>query len=220
LLIDGYKFDLRVYVALTSINPLRIYIYEDGLARFATQKYNQSRNGDLRQQKYVHLTNYSLNKFNANFVNNTDASNDGVGSKWSIHALRKRLKLMGHDDAMLFKKIEDIIIKTILSVEVVVNNATDMFCPAKSANCFELLGFDILIDSQLEPWLLEVNLSPALSCDSPLDQKIKSNAIADLFSLAGIQTLESRFKEPVYKKAVMAYQGPPSVHNGLLRKNK
>ena len=67
LLIDGYKFDLRVYVALLSINPLRVYIYQDGLARFATQKYHLSVNGNLKQQKYVHLTNYSLNKHNANF---------------------------------------------------------------------------------------------------------------------------------------------------------
>ena len=127
---------------------------------------------------------------------------------------------MGHDDVLLFKKIEDCIIKTVVSCEHVISNATDMFCPAKSANCFEMFGFDVLIDQDLEPWLLEVNLTPALSCDSPLDQKIKSNAVADLLSLSGIQTLESRYKEPVYKKAVMAYQGPPSVHNGLLCKNK
>ena len=50
LLIDGYKFDLRVYVAMTSINPLRIYIYEDGLTRFATQKYHLGGNGSLKQQ--------------------------------------------------------------------------------------------------------------------------------------------------------------------------
>ena len=127
---------------------------------------------------------------------------------------------MGHDDELLFKKIEDCIIKTVISCENVMSNATDMYCPAKSANCFELYGFDVLIDADLEPWLLEVNLTPALSCDSPLDQKIKSNAVADLLSLCGIQTLDSRSKEPVYKKAMAAYQGPPSVHNGLLRKNK
>ena len=82
LLIDGLKFDLRIYVALTSINPLRIYVYEDGLVRFATQKYvSQINCGNAKSNKYTHLTNYSLNKNSANFVENTDAMKDDTGSK-------------------------------------------------------------------------------------------------------------------------------------------
>lgn len=76
---------------------------------------------------------------------------------------------MGHDDNLLWAKIEDIINKTIISIEHIINNAVEMFVPYKSSNCFELFGFDILIDNNMFPWLLEVNLTPALSCDSPLD---------------------------------------------------
>lgn len=53
-------------------------------------------------------------------------------------------------------------------------------------NCFDLFGFDILLDSNLKPWLMEVNLSPSLATDSNLDLKIKSELIADLFNLVGI----------------------------------
>ena len=52
------------------------------------------------------------------------------------------------------------------------NSACKMFVPHKR-NCFELYGFDILIDSDLKPWLLEVNLSPSLNCEAPIDLKIK-----------------------------------------------
>ena len=66
LLLDGYKFDLRIYVALMSINPLRIYIYDEGLVRLATVKYEKAIAG-AKENQYKHLTNYSLNKHNAAF---------------------------------------------------------------------------------------------------------------------------------------------------------
>ena len=61
-----------------------------------------------------------------------------------------------------------------------------MFMPHNHKNCFELLGFDVLIDQSLKPWLLEVNLSPSMNTDSPLDLKIKTNLMVDLFNLVGI----------------------------------
>ena len=165
LLINGLKFDMRIYVAIMSINPLRIYIYEEGLTRFATCKY-QYPYFDTKDNRFMHLTNYSVNKFNKKaFVQNDDPDNECFGSKWSISGLRKALRDQGIDDQVIFKRIDDIVIKTIISAEPLLNNAFEMFVPHRN-NCFELLGFDILVDEKLNPWLLEVNLSPSLTCDS------------------------------------------------------
>jgi tubulin polyglutamylase TTLL6/13 len=38
-IIDGLKYDLRIYVLLAGIDPLRIFIYKEGLARFSTEEY-------------------------------------------------------------------------------------------------------------------------------------------------------------------------------------
>jgi tubulin polyglutamylase TTLL5 len=47
-----------------------------------------------------------------------------------------------------------------------------------------------LIDDELKPWVLEVNLSPSLDCDALLDVKIKANMIADLLTLTGVQCMK------------------------------
>ena len=61
LLIDGRKFDLRLYVCVTSVEPLIAYLFDDGLGRFATHPY-QKPSSSNKAQKTVHLTNYSVNK--------------------------------------------------------------------------------------------------------------------------------------------------------------
>ena len=72
-LINGLKYDLRVYVLVTSFNPLKIYMYNDGLVRFATEPY--SNDPDRLTQKFVHLTNFSVNKKSSKFVKNVDNKN-------------------------------------------------------------------------------------------------------------------------------------------------
>ena len=66
LLINGCKFDLRIYVLVTCFDPLRVYVFKEGLARFATHEYQQSSEG--KTDKFMHLTNYSINKKSSNFV--------------------------------------------------------------------------------------------------------------------------------------------------------
>mmetsp|Transcript_26612 Transcript_26612/g.37073 ORF Transcript_26612/g.37073 Transcript_26612/m.37073 type:complete len:82 (-) Transcript_26612:290-535(-) len=75
LLIDGLKFDLCVYVLITRFRPIRVYVHEDGFARFCTWKYLDSGVEDEEGPKR-HLTNYSVNKKNPDFVFNQDAEKD------------------------------------------------------------------------------------------------------------------------------------------------
>jgi tubulin polyglutamylase TTLL5 len=180
LLINNLKFDLRIYVALTCVDPLRIYIYKEGLVRFATSNYST---GHI-SNRFAHLTNYSVNKNNPNFDSSTE---DGKGHKWTLSAFKKFCQESGINFSFIWQKIKEIVIKTILSAESKIYAGFKMHVPYRN-NCFELLGFDILIDENLTPWLLEVNLSPSLNTDSNLDLKVKSVLISDLFTLAGISS--------------------------------
>ena len=68
-MIEGLKFDLRLYVLLAGCDPLRVYLYREGLARFATEEYTIPHSTNI-ENMCIHLTNYAINKDNPNFVFN------------------------------------------------------------------------------------------------------------------------------------------------------
>ena len=88
------------------------------------------------------------------------------------------------------------------------------------SNCFELLGYDVLIDQDLKPWLMEVNLSPSLATESPLDLKIKSQLFVDTMNLVSVKKfdrrrdnitkMKNRFKNIMRAKSYQSRQNYPN----------
>ena len=183
-LIDGLKFDLRIYVLVYGCDPLRIYIYKEGLARLATEKY-ETPTKDNMENMYMHLTNYAINKDSKNFVFNTDADNADTGNKRSLKFIWSYIDRHGGNSGNLRKLIKRSIVKTICAVQPQLAHPYRTCQPNDIGNnmCFEILGFDILLDKELKPWLLEVNHSPSFTTDTPFDHKVKQELIYDTIRL-------------------------------------
>ena len=133
MLIDNKKFDLRLYVLITSCDPLRIYLFRDGLCRLCTVDYDdkagkKSSKATNLKDRCAHLTNYSVNKRSEAFVRDEECSFDDetgeiqtggdCGSKRSVSWLLSWLRSQHGDEVVdrLWTNIGDICVKTILSI--------------------------------------------------------------------------------------------------------
>lgn len=197
MLIGGAKFDLRLYVLVTSFDPLTIYIYPDGLARFASVKYNDDIN--YLSDRFMHLTNYSINKTSATYTNN-DCVDSCTGHKWTLRTLWSYLEREQVNVSKLWVSMKDIVVKTMVAGESAIGsltraNTTSRYC------CYELFGIDILLDENLKPWLLEVNISPSLQSSSPLDSAVKGPLIKNVFNIVGYQLPNTLSTEEANKLA-------------------
>ena len=120
LLIDGLKFDIRLYVLVLSINPMRIYLFNEGLARFGTNKYQNPGSKNLGNL-YMHLTNYAINKNNKGvfeFNKNLDESNQGHKRTFqsTLDWIEKHMENGKERKEAMLLQIEQIIIKTLCTV--------------------------------------------------------------------------------------------------------
>ncbi|NXC17911.1 TTLL5 polyglutamylase, partial [Corythaeola cristata] len=194
LLIDDFKFDVRLYVLVTSYDPLVIYLYEEGLARFATVRYDQA-SKNIKNQ-FMHLTNYSVNKKSGDYVSCDDPEVEDYGNKWSMSAMLRYLKQEGRDTAALMANVEDLIIKTVVSAELAIATACKTFLSHRGSCFGKALGASLLIGSQV--------------LDAPLDLKIKASMLSDMFTLVGFvcQDPSQRSSRAIYHSSESVRRNP------------
>ncbi|OHT16434.1 Tubulin-tyrosine ligase family protein [Tritrichomonas foetus] len=170
LTIDSFKFDLRIYVLVTSFAPLRAFVFREGLARFATESYNVG-----KENVYSQLTNATLNKHGRNWSNDF---------KWKLSDLlfeiEHRFK-RSYDEIM--NKILDTVSKTLALIQPTMapNQRSSVINPF-----FELYGFDLLLDRDFNMWLIEINTNPAMGFDEEADYEVKGSLLASALSIVGI----------------------------------
>lgn len=176
LLYEGFKFDLRLYVLVTSFNPLEAFIYREGLARFGSRRFSTT-STNLKDLQ-VHLTNSSIQKEYDDDIlfshPSRMAGKHGGGNKTSLKWLLNRLQKHGIDTTSLWKEISKLCLQTLRAVDTLILN---------QPNSFEVFGFDVIIDSELKPWLIEVNACPSLARESLLDMEVKEALIRDTIKI-------------------------------------
>lgn len=158
LLIGGKKFDLRLYVVVVSYRPLKAYLSDLGFARFCNIKYTTE--AAEMDNQFVHLTNVAIQRRGVKF-------NSRHGNKWPLQDLKIFLESTHEKNSVdkLFMDLELAIINSLRSVQNVMIN---------DSHCFELYGYDMIIDSSLKPWLIEVDISRPRLISSACNPNISS----------------------------------------------
>merc|ERR1712070_62050 len=211
LLLDGLKFDLRLYVLVKSVAPLEVFICKEGLARFCTEKYEPASQKNFHKVM-GHLTNYSLNKRSDKF-SHSDEDGD-TGTKRFLSTTFQRLHEAGLDTAVLWEQIATIVKTTMVALApMLVDEFGAMFGPdAAPQQCFQVLGFDVMMDSKGKPYLLEVNSHPSFQLTTvvegddctcmdfagphsheicPVDEKVKVMAVSRAIQICTSAALEA-----------------------------
>lgn len=161
MLLNGFKWDIRVYAFVLSLEPLRVFLAEEGLVRVCTQPYVAPSSRNLHKVE-CHLTNYSVSKYSADYVHTDDPLDGSQGTKRTLSSTLLFLQGQGHDVDSLKNQIKEIVSVT---TEAMAAGLCELDAKGRHS-CFHVLGFDIIFDERGKAWLLEVNNSPSLGIDS------------------------------------------------------
>eukprot|EP00931_Biecheleriopsis_adriatica_P096163 TRINITY_DN6980_c0_g1_i1.p1 TRINITY_DN6980_c0_g1~~TRINITY_DN6980_c0_g1_i1.p1 ORF type:complete len:792 (-),score=155.59 TRINITY_DN6980_c0_g1_i1:199-2574(-) len=171
LLLDGLKFDLRLYMVVTSVVPLRAYLFKEGLARFCTVPYQPPKEGNL-QDACMHLTNFAVNAKSQSYQTTDGLHQHDEGSKRSVSAVFRQIQQdHGVPPETIWQQVAELAANTLQAlrpglVEFYAHE-TRMPLHPLGPKGFQIIGLDVMLDNELRPKLLELNANPSLSVMQP-----------------------------------------------------
>ena len=191
-IINKLKYDFRIYVLITGLWPLKLYLYHEGIIRFATEEYSIDLN--KIDESFIFLTNVFHNKLNKEKYKIAKDADTDEGSKWSFKVYKNYCKKNGIDFNIIWDQIKDISIKSILSVRDTILSKIKKI-GARDKNYFKILGYDFLLDDKFKVHLLEINNRPSVFTNDINDLKLKPQLVADILNIVGIIPFSHDYKD-------------------------
>ena len=171
-LLRGLKHDMRIYVTLTSVEPLVAYINSEGLVRFCTEPY-QEPTAENRIKSNMHLSNYSLNKNSKDYVFTDSIEGESDGSKQTFSSYLKSLP----NSDQVWESIKELIQKSLKALEPFLKYFLRCRYPRRDhGKMFHIIGYDIMLDSELRPYIIELNANPSLNIQFEGNEEVKEKA--------------------------------------------
>ena len=186
-LVDGHKFDFRLYVLISSLAPFTVYLYNEGLARFCTSPYRPPSPRTL-DDRFCHLTNTAVNKEN-------EAVGDFVFTRLASEVIED-VKRTAPREVDVWGRLKRVTVLAMLGIWPSIVSNINKFNSERRvfgkrplergeavldsfSKYFHILGIDVMLSENLQPILLELNDRPSMVVTYECEADLKRNLIAD-----------------------------------------
>ena len=187
-LLNGHKFHARVYVLVSGFNPIRAYVYREGIARLAPEPY--ATDDAALARPAIHVTNTALHLKHPDLRIDQDPTHEGSGNIWTMSAAYRQMALAGLDAELVWARVADLARRFVLialETGILTRQAAEHPRYAFPPRAF---GLDVLITAQGEPWLIEYQRNPALT-GNPLVNRINGELCNTIFNMS-VYTMTNR----------------------------
>ena len=204
LLINHKKFDMRAYVLVTGMNPLKIYFYRDGYVKISVKNFTLSH--ESISDGCIHITTSDTNlecyegkeyKYDTDYY-------DEKSHFWSYLHFERYCNKHGINYTDIMEQMKDIFIKTFISLDA---NFLELIKKRNKydKNLYQIYGLDLMVDENNKVILLELNRNPSMRDGHGVCDYMYDNLITDILNIVGIVPFNHNETQQTFDKDVYIY---------------